>query len=35
MCQISKPTVKTHLSNIFKKLGLNDPVGLVLYLKQG
>ena len=32
--QISEPTVKTHLSNIFKKLELKDRVGLVLYLKQ-
>jgi len=31
---ISEPTVKTHLSNIFKKLDLRDRVGLVLYLKQ-
>jgi len=31
---ISEPTVKTHLSNIFKKLELKDRVGLVLYLKQ-
>jgi len=32
--EISEPTVKTHLSNIFKKLDLRDRVGLVLYLKQ-
>lgn len=32
--KISEPTVKTHLSNIFKKLELKDRVGLVLYLKQ-
>ena len=32
--EISEPTVKTHLSNIFKKLDLKDRVGLVLYLKQ-
>ena len=32
--EISEPTVKTHLSNIFKKLELKDRVGLVLYLKQ-
>ena len=32
--EISEPTVKTHLSNIFKKLELRDRVGLVLYLKQ-
>lgn len=31
---ISEPTVKTHLSNIFRKLELKDRVGLVLYLKQ-
>ena len=31
---ISEPTVKTHLSNIFRKLELRDRVGLVLYLKQ-
>ena len=31
---ISEPTVKTHLTNIFKKLELKDRVGLVLYLKQ-
>lgn len=32
--EITEPTVKTHLSNIFKKLELKDRVGLVLYLKQ-
>ena len=32
--EISEPTVKTHLSSIFKKLDLKDRVGLVLYLKQ-
>ena len=32
--EISEPTVKTHLTNIFKKLDLKDRVGLVLYLKQ-
>jgi len=32
--EISEPTVKTHLTNIFKKLELRDRVGLVLYLKQ-
>lgn len=32
--KISEPTVKTHLTNIFKKLELKDRVGLVLYLKQ-
>jgi len=32
--EISEPTVKTHLSNIFRKLELRDRVGLVLYLKQ-
>ena len=31
---ISEPTVKTHLSSIFRKLELKDRVGLVLYLKQ-
>jgi DNA-binding NarL/FixJ family response regulator len=30
---ISEPTVKTHLTNIFKKLQLKDRVALVLYLK--
>jgi len=34
MFDISEPTVKTHLSNIFRKLELKDRVGLVLYLKQ-
>ena len=32
---ISEPTVKTHLTNIFKKLQIKDRVELVLYLKQG
>ncbi len=31
---ISEPTVKTHLTHIFKKLELKDRVGLVLFLKQ-
>ncbi|MDH3387640.1 MAG: response regulator transcription factor [Gammaproteobacteria bacterium] len=31
---ISEPTVKTHLTSIFRKLDLKDRVGLVLYLKQ-
>jgi len=31
---ISEPTVKTHLTNIFRKLELKDRVGLVLYLNQ-
>ena len=34
LLDISEPTVKTHLTNIFKKLELKDRVGLVLYLKQ-
>lgn len=33
LLNISEPTVKTHLSNIFKKLELKDRVSLVLYLK--
>jgi DNA-binding NarL/FixJ family response regulator len=32
--EISEPTVKTHLSNIFRKLDLKDRIGLVLLLKQ-
>ena len=32
--EISEPTVKSHLTSIFKKLDLKDRVGLVLYLKQ-
>ena len=32
--EITEPTVKTHLTNIFRKLELKDRVGLVLYLKQ-
>lgn len=31
--RISEPTVKTHLTNIFKKLELKDRVALVLHLK--
>jgi len=31
---ISEPTVKSHLTSIFKKLELKDRVGLVLFLKQ-
>lgn len=30
---VSEPTVKTHLTSIFKKLHLKDRVALVLYLK--
>ena len=33
---ISERTVKTHLTNIFQKLGVRDRVGLVMYaLKHG
>lgn len=32
--EISEPTVKTHLSHIFRKLEVRDRVGLVLYIKQ-
>jgi DNA-binding NarL/FixJ family response regulator len=32
--EISEPTVKTHLTNIFRKLDLKDRIGLVLMLKQ-
>ncbi len=32
--KISERTVKTHLTNIFKKLQIKDRVGLVLHLKQ-
>ena len=32
--EISEPTVKTHLTNIFRKLDLKDRIGLVLLLKQ-
>jgi DNA-binding NarL/FixJ family response regulator len=31
---ISEPTVKTHLTNIFRKLEIKDRIGLVLLLKQ-
>ena len=31
---ISEPTVKTHLTRIFRKLELKDRVGLVLHLKD-
>jgi two-component system nitrate/nitrite response regulator NarL len=31
--EISEPTVKTHLTNIFFKLDLKDRVALVLYLR--
>lgn len=31
---ISEPTVKTHLTRIFRKLELKDRVGLVLHLKR-
>ncbi len=33
--EITEPTVKTHLGNIFRKLDLKDRIGLVLLLKQG
>ena len=32
---ITEPTVKSHLTNIFRKLQIKDRVELVLYLKQG
>ncbi len=32
--QITEPTVKTHLTHIFRKLEVQDRVGLVLYIKQ-
>ena len=32
--EISEPTVKTHLTHIFRKLEVRDRVGLVLYIKQ-
>ncbi len=32
--EVSEPTVKTHLTDIFRKLELKDRVGLVLYLKH-
>jgi len=32
--EISEPTVKTHLTNIFRKLDLKDRIGLILLLKQ-
>jgi DNA-binding NarL/FixJ family response regulator len=33
---ISERTVKTHLTNIFQKLGVRDRVGLVMYaLRKG
>ncbi len=32
--EITEPTVKTHLGNIFRKLDLKDRIGLVLLLKQ-
>ena len=32
---ISEATVKTHLTNIFRKLDVSDRVGLVLLLKRG
>ena len=31
---ISEPTVKTHVTRIYKKLDLSDRVGLVLHLKR-
>ena len=33
-CNITERTVKSHLTNIFKKLDINDRVSLVVYLKQ-
>lgn len=32
--EITEPTVKTHLGNIFRKLDVKDRIGLVLLLKQ-
>jgi len=33
LMKISESTVKTHLTHIYKKLGVKDRVGLVLYMK--
>ena len=33
-CNITERTVKSHLTNIFKKLDIKDRVSLVVYLKQ-
>ncbi len=33
--EITEPTVKTHLGNIFRKLEIKDRIGLVLLLKRG
>ncbi len=33
-CNISERTVKTHLTNIFKKLNVKDRVALVIYLNR-
>lgn len=33
-CNITERTVKTHLTNIFKKLDIKDRVSLVVYLNQ-
>ena len=33
-CDISERTVKTHLTNLFKKLEVKDRVALVIYLNQ-
>ncbi len=33
--EITEPTVKTHLGNIFRKLEIRDRIGLVLLLRQG
>lgn len=33
LMKISESTVKTHLTHIYKKLGVKDRVGLVIYMK--